>query len=209
MGKQKPDGTTGGYDKIELPPVQSPTEEMFLDPNGLFLINGKGMALVKHFEGCYLRAYQDSVGVWTIGFGRIVYPDGRKVKSGDTCTQEQADAWLREDLYKEGAKYVRAFLLDHVESALTPDQFSALVSFTYNRGAGRFKEYVAPLLNKEDPKGAMDSLVTVNWAGPSREYLLGLDRRRWAERALFEGADWTKFQSIPWFKGFRDRGYKV
>ena len=29
----------------------------------------EGIALLKHFEGCELNAYQDSVGVWTIGYG--------------------------------------------------------------------------------------------------------------------------------------------
>jgi GH24 family phage-related lysozyme (muramidase) len=31
----------------------------------------KGISLIKEFEGCKLAAYQDSIGVWTIGYGWI------------------------------------------------------------------------------------------------------------------------------------------
>lgn len=180
----------------------------FFDKNGRLLINRTGIQLIQHFEGCYLKAYQDSVGVWTIAWGRIVYPDGRKVKKGDTCTQEQADAWLLEDIYAEGSKYVRVFLNDDVEAELNDDQFSALVGFCYNRGAGRFRDYVAPFINKRDFPGAMKSLCSVNWAGPDRKYLLGLDRRRWAERYLFEGKDWSEFNNVAKFQAFKNRGYR-
>ena len=32
-------------------------------------ISKEGIALIKKFEGIELQAYQDSVGVWTIGYG--------------------------------------------------------------------------------------------------------------------------------------------
>ena len=39
-----------------------------------------GIELLKHFEGCELKAYQDSVGVWTIGYiiktREVLYPEG-------------------------------------------------------------------------------------------------------------------------------------
>lgn len=216
MGNPKGDGSSsGGYDRIEIPketkvpPVMDTSSgKVFFDKNGKFLINQKGLDLVKHFEGLYLEAYQDSVGVWTIAYGRINYPDGKKVRKGDRCTQAQADQWLLEDLYAEGAKYVRAFLDDSVESELSADQFSALVGFTFNRGAGRFRDYVAGHLNKRDFTQAIDSLVKVNWAGADRKYLLGLDRRRWAEKYLFEGRDWRAFDTVGKFKQFKDRGYR-
>ena len=34
-------------------------------------ISEEGISLIKHFEGCRLESYQDSVGIWTIGFGTI------------------------------------------------------------------------------------------------------------------------------------------
>lgn len=49
-------------------------------------------ALIRAFEGLRLTAYQDSGGVWTIGFGHTA-----GVHSGMTCTPEQAAAWLAAD----------------------------------------------------------------------------------------------------------------
>lgn len=170
--------------------------------------NQAGLEQVKHFEGCYLKAYQDSVGVWTLGFGRIRYPNGTKVKKGDTCTQAEADKWLLEDIKNEAEKYVRLYLNN--EDQLNDNEYSALVGFTFNRGAGRFRDFVAPYLNKGNKAAAMKSLLSVNWAGlKTRKYLLGLDRRRWAEKYLFEGKDWTPFKSIAYFKKFKANGYRA
>ena len=56
-------------------------------------ISQEGIALIKRFEGCELEAYLDSVGIPTIAYGRI-----KNVEMGDTCTQEQAEKWLEEEL---------------------------------------------------------------------------------------------------------------
>ena len=45
-----------------------------------------GVDLISGFEGTRFTAYDDGVGVWTIGTGTTVYPNGVKVKQGDTCT---------------------------------------------------------------------------------------------------------------------------
>jgi lysozyme len=212
MGAVKGDGaSTGAYEKPviipEKPAVVTPfPQTKYSDNSGRFLINGSGLEMAKHFESFFPKAYVDPVGVVTIAYGRIIYPNGKKVKMGDTCTQSEADAWLLEDLYGEGAKYVRSMLTN--EDELNENEFSACVDFTFNRGAGRFRDYIAPYLNKGDKKGAMKSLLTVNWAGSQRKYLLGLDRRRWAEKYLFEGKDWSPFKSISWFKAFKAKGYK-
>ena len=53
--------------------------------------------LVKEFEGCYLRAYKDEVGVWTIGYG-ITNSDKSitktTIKSGLTISKATAESWL-------------------------------------------------------------------------------------------------------------------
>lgn len=203
------DAKGNGYEKIEVP-VQSTTppqdSKRFFDKNGKFLINAKGLELCKHFEGFEPIARDDGFGTATIGYGRIINSDGSKVRNGEKCTLAQAEQWLLDDLYGEGAKYVRSFLNDEIESQLTDDEFSALVDFTFNRGAGRFRDYVVPYLNKGDKAGAIKSLLTVVSAG-SQKYVLGLDRRRWAEKMLFEGKDPTPFYDIAWFKKFKERGY--
>lgn len=174
-----------------------------------FVISASGLELVKHFEGCFLRAYQDSVGVWTIGWGRIKYDDGSPVQQGDTCSQEKADQWLMEDLEREGAKYVRAYVKDY--AFLSPDQFSALVSFTYNRGAGRFHEQLAGfvelgiqdhILDHGELLKASQIMETYDWAGKDHKHLEGLARRRWAESFLFQGRDWTVFKDVANWRKF-------
>lgn len=159
------------------------------------IISKEGLDLVKHFEGCFLSAYLDPVGIPTIAYGRIDYPDGRRVQMGDTCTQEEADRWLLEDLEDEGAKYVRAW----IKRPLKQYEWDALVSFTYNRGAGRFRERLVKLINDGKMLQAADCLLEYDWAINSKTkkktVLAGLTRRRKAERELFLGRVWEKYKS--------------
>ena len=97
-------------------------------------ISESGLNLIKTFEGCRLQAYQDSGGVWTIGYGHTngVYP-------GCKITQTVADEFLKQDLHN-AEKYVGAY--DHIYH-FTQAQFDALVSFTYNAGAGNLKKLLS------------------------------------------------------------------
>ena len=64
------------------------------------LVSNLGIDLICDFEGKRLVAYDDGVGIWTIGFGTTVYPNGIRVKKGDTCTEAQAKAYMQNDLKK-------------------------------------------------------------------------------------------------------------
>lgn len=193
-------------------PVEKPPQEgkRYLDKNGKLLVTQDGLELITHFEGYYPKAYVDPVGVVTIGWGTIKYPDGRKVKMGDTVTEDQARELLMHDIWDDGAKYVRSFLNDSVEAELTDAQFSALVSLTFNRGAGRFRDFIAVHLNKRDFTNTILAIKSLNWAieNGQRKYLLGLDRRRWAEARMFEGKNWREFDSIAKFQEFKKKGYR-
>ncbi len=90
----------------------------------------KGIALIKQFEGCKLTAYQDSVGVWTIGYGWTQPVDGKPIRSGMTIKQETAERLLKTGLVSYESDVSRL-----VKVGLTQGQFDALVSFTYNVGA--------------------------------------------------------------------------
>src|SRR5688572_15665837 len=84
--------------------------------------------LVKKWEGCRLEAFKPIPSdPWTIGWGRT-----RGVRKGDTCTQEQADDWLMEDLLEARNAIERAVMVP-----LNQNQFDALCSFTYNVGPGK------------------------------------------------------------------------
>lgn len=90
----------------------------------------EGIRLLKEFESCRLKSYQDQAGVWTIGFGNIRYEDGAHVKSGESITQERADSLFAYTL-KQFENKVIGFLRRDVNQ----NQFDALVSFHYNTGA--------------------------------------------------------------------------
>lgn len=139
----------------------------------------KGIALIKQFEGCKLTAYQDSVGVWTIGYGWTQPVDGKPIRAGMTIKQETAERLLKTGLVSYESDVSRM-----VKVGLTQGQFDALVSFTYNLGARSLStSTLLRKLNAGDYAGAADEFLRWNKAGG--KVLNGLTRRREAERALF------------------------
>ncbi|MGP4772512.1 lysozyme [Acinetobacter sp. PFS20] len=138
-----------------------------------------GIDLIASFEDTRFKAYDDGVGIWTIGIGTTVYPNGVEVKEGDTCTLEQAKSYFKQDL----AKFEKT-VNDSVKVPLTQNQFDALVSLTYNIGSSAFKSStLLKKLNKRDYQGAADQFTL--WNKAKGKILDGLTRRRAAERALF------------------------
>lgn len=81
------------------------------------------IAAIKKFEGVRLTAYQDSVGVWTVGFGHTA-----GVKKGDKITEYQAEQLLREDLKKFEA------VADKCKRITTQGRYDAILDFIYNCG---------------------------------------------------------------------------
>ncbi|MWS09222.1 glycoside hydrolase family protein [Escherichia coli] len=139
----------------------------------------KGIALIKEFEGCKLTAYQDSVGVWTIGYGWTQPVDGKPIRAGMTIKQETAERLLKTGMVSYESDVSRL-----VKVGLTQEQFDALVSFTYNLGARSLStSTLLRKLNAGDYAGAADEFLRWNKAGG--KVLNGLTRRREAERALF------------------------
>lgn len=141
--------------------------------------SNSGINLIKGFEGKRLKAYDDGVGVWTIGFGTIKYPNGVRVKKGDTCTESQAEQYLRNDLVVFENALNRL-----VKVSLNQNQFDALVSLTYNIGTGAFKDStLLKKLNAKDYKGAAEQFPRWNRGGG--RVLNGLVKRRKIEMELF------------------------
>ncbi|AUC61774.1 phage lysozyme [Cyanobacterium sp. HL-69] len=144
-------------------------------------VNQRGLNLIKEFEGLRLNAYLCPAGVWTIGYGSTFYPDGRRVRQGDKITQQEAD-----QLFLATVKPFAKVVDQAVKVTINNNQFSALVSFAFNVGTGAFKSStLLRLLNRSDYQGAADQLLRWNRAG--NQILVGLTRRRRAERALFLG----------------------
>ena len=149
-------------------------------------IGAAGIALIKEFEGCKLRAYQDGGGVWTIGWGHT----GQEVVEGLTWTQEEADAALMGDL-EEAVEGVNRLVM----VPLTQNEFDALVSFAFNVGTdidadtkaeGLGDSTLLRKLNESDYDGAAREFA--KWNKDNGKIVAGLTRRRMAETALFEKA---------------------
>jgi len=144
-------------------------------------VNKAGRDLIKQFEGCKLKAYKCPAGLWTISWGLTFYPDGTKVKEGDVITQQQAEDYFNA-VVDDFAKQVDVL----VKSNVTANNFSAIVSFTYNVGIGNLKK--STLLKKvnANPKDATIPAEFRKWIRANGEVLKGLVRRRDAEAKLYE-----------------------
>ena len=143
------------------------------------LVSNKGVDLICEFEGKRLVAYDDGVGVWTIGFGTIKYPNGVRVKKGDTCTLDQAKEYMRHDLIE-----FEHTVNSSVKVPLNQNQFDALVSLAYNIGSSAFKSStLVKKLNSGDYQGAADQFNV--WINAGGKRMQGLVNRRDREKLLF------------------------
>ena len=142
-------------------------------------ISQEGIALIKRFEGCELKAYQDSVGVWTIGYGHT-----KEVKEGDEINQGHAEFMLTEEMPE-----YEGYINNMVKVPLEQNQFDALCSWVYNLGPTNLKNStLLTVLNQERYKEVPQEIKRWNKAGGV--VLNGLIVRRQAEALLFEGKEW-------------------
>ena len=142
-------------------------------------VNQDGLNLIKEFEGFRSTAYLCPAKVWTIGYGSTFYPDGRRVKQGDKITPNEAEILLR-DTVQSFADQVSNL----INVPITDNQFSALVSLTFNIGIGAFsKSTLLRVLNQRNYTEASNQFLRWNRAGG--RILEGLTRRRNRERQLF------------------------
>ena len=167
-------------------------------PPSEHIVTDQAIGLIKGFEGLHLKAYPDpasplaktgkgSGDPWTIAWGHT-----KGVKPGDTCTLDQANAWLLEDA-NEAADIVRAA----VQVPLTAGEYAALTSMAYNLG------YIPPSLKACLNGGVTDKgkVMTPGSYGSAMYQFLrnnraagrvmpGLYRRRLAEICVFSDLPW-------------------
>ncbi len=136
--------------------------------------SSKGIALITEFEGFREKAYQDVVGIWTIGYGFTL-----GVQPGDTITKAQAKARLARELDGYEAAVTRA-----CTNEPNQNEFDALVCFAFNVGvSGMAKSSVIKAHNRGDHQAAARAFSLWNKAGG--KVWPGLTRRRAAEAALY------------------------
>jgi len=150
----------------------------------------KCFQLVKHFESLFLRAYLCPANVPTIGYGTTIYPDGRKVKIGETCTIEQAEVFLQYDL-KYFNQRVDALAIDSINQ----NQFDALVSFCYNVGSKNLQDStLLKIVNTNPNDNENIAAQFARWNKGGGKVLKGLTRRRKAEAYLYTTGELNFFE---------------
>jgi lysozyme len=138
-------------------------------------VSENGLRLTQKFEGLRLTAYQDQVGVWTIGYGHT----GPAVHSGLTITQSQAEALLQCDMMRAVACVNRLVTVE-----INQSQFDALADFVFNLGCASLgNSTLLRLVNHADFHGAAGQFERWDHAGGVAAS--GLLARRQAEAALF------------------------
>ena len=143
------------------------------------VLSPAGIAFIKGFERLELAAYQDSGGLWTLGWGHIA-----GVNQGDTCTEEQADEWFATD----AAAKAKQVDLETFDVPTTQNQFDAMCSLAFNIGSKAFcASSVTTWHRLKRYDNAADAFLLWDKAhiGGALIEVLGLRRRREAERALY------------------------
>lgn len=150
-----------------------------------------GLNVIRSFEGRALRAYQDSVGVWTIGYGNTNMDPNAvkrlgKIQRGLTITPQQAEDLLVESirLHYEPAVNKR---LAPLGDKLTQSTFDAGSSFHYNTGAIAKATWPTALIQNNRPLAR----ISINsWNKAGGNVLSGLTRRRKREWSMIDTGDY-------------------
>lgn len=154
--------------------------------------------LIKKWEGFEQHAYEDVVGVPTIGYG-FTAPALERIGLAfpSHINQKRADRIL--DTLLEVHYAPRIELL--TEPRLAPHQLGALCSFCYNVGIGAFRSStLRELLNAGREEEAEQEFG--RWVYAGGEVYEGLRKRRADERAYFEADEglpvaWEDVERVP------------
>ena len=122
---------------------------------------------IKRSESCVLTAYQDSAGIWTIGYGHT-----SGVKKGDRITAYQAEQFLKEDLVKFET------IANKVKRIATQGQYDAVLDFIYNCGPGNFNSSTLKKYIESGRKTWEIQEQFLRWVNAGGKKLGGLVTRR-------------------------------
>jgi lysozyme len=155
-------------------------------------ISEAGIQLIKSFEGCHNQPYKCPADLWTIGYGRVLYPDQARLKTGERASYplrsehnrlwnaDEIDALLEADLQRFSDGVLRLC----PAAADNQCHLDAMVSFAFNVGLGSLQSSTLRMrYSRGDYQGAADEFL--KWTKAGGKVLRGLERRREAERALF------------------------
>ena len=165
-----------------IPLVPLTAEVNFLDalePQASFKLpseyntNHTAVQIIKEEETLQLEAYELG-GLWLIGYGHLMLEG-----EADTITEEEADAFLVEDLH-----WCEGSIERYVDIPVTLNEFSAMVAFCYNVGSGKTRgSSIVKRINDEDRPGAANAFLL--WNRMNGIVMQALANRRARERTLF------------------------
>ena len=142
-------------------------------------LSQKGVDFIKSHEALRLKAYQDSKGVWTIGWGHT-----KNVHPGDVITREQAEQFIRDDF----AWVERTLNVDLVSGRdkplVTQNEYDALCSLVFNIGSQAYLDSTVRRKIKQGDKMAAAHAFGM-WVYSNHKFVQGLANRRADEVRLF------------------------
>jgi lysozyme len=153
-------------------------------PANLTVVSVLAVAAIVGYEGYSPRAYDDGVGVQTVGFGSTRHPDGTPVKAGETVTPQRAVVMLAKDadrIWREAAACIGDVPLYQYEA-------DAYASLAYNIGSGAFcHSTLVKKLEQTPPDYAGACREILRWNRAGGQVLPGLTKRREAEYRMCKG----------------------
>lgn len=140
------------------------------------MLSASGVRLLQGLEGFERQAYQDSGGIWTVGYGHT----GPNVRRGTRVTAARAAQLLRADV-RWAAKAVDRL----VKAPINRNRRDALIIFVYNVGEAAFASSTLLRLLNSGAYGAA-SKQFARWNKVQGRAIDGLTNRRKIERRLFD-----------------------
>ena len=142
-------------------------------------LSQKGVDFIKSHEALRLKAYQDSKGVWTIGWGHT-----KNVHPGDVITREQAEQFIRDD-FAWVERILNADLVSGRDKPLvTQNEYDALCSLVFNIGSQAYLDSTVRRKIKQGDKMAAAHAFGM-WVYSNHKFVQGLANRRADEVRLF------------------------
>ena len=142
-------------------------------------LSQKGVDFIKSHEALRLKAYQDSKGVWTIGWGHT-----KGVKPGDVITREQAERFIRDDFAWVERTLNADLVTGRDKPLVTQNEFDALCSLVFNIGSQAYLDStVRKKIKQGDKIGAAHAFGM--WIYSNHKIAPGLVTRRNAEQKMF------------------------
>jgi lysozyme len=143
------------------------------------MLNKASLDLIKRWEGCKLKAYKCSAGVWTVGYGLTTNAGFIEVGADTVITQAEADWYLEKTVEKFLAEIKPA-----ITAPINENELGAFTSLAYNIGPTAFRKSSALRNFNAGNKDRVPTSIRM-WRKAGGKVVKGLVNRREAEVDLF------------------------